>query len=174
MTPRAPTRPATPDLDLEPLNISSPPWWDIWQAWADQRDPNPSRFIEEKDPREQVRVDDLAYQLAVLAFGGGYEAGEQLQAGRIRERDQRIERLQQRSSAWRAALAAEQSKSSAGRDLSLAVRRFLERSRFGAEADAVVELQSALAAYVMRIYQVDQSPLPTSDPSSPSFDSQGV
>lgn len=59
--------------DLDPLNISSPPWWDLWEAWQAQRDPDTSRFIEERDPREKLN-DDLAYELAVEAFGGGFEA----------------------------------------------------------------------------------------------------
>lgn len=58
--------------DLAPLNMASPPWWDAWQGWEAARDPDTEQFVEERDPREALR-DVVAYELAVLAFGGGWE-----------------------------------------------------------------------------------------------------
>lgn len=62
--------PERPD-GLAPLDMAAPPWWDAWEHWQTERDPRPAAFIE-GDPRAHLG-DDLAYELAVLAFGGGWE-----------------------------------------------------------------------------------------------------
>lgn len=69
----SPQQPPTPHRQLEDLGIAAPPWWDAWEAWQARRDPHPDRFIEEKDPREHLN-DELAYELAVLAFGDAWES----------------------------------------------------------------------------------------------------
>lgn len=65
--------------DRDSLDMVAPPWWDAWQAWAYARvlphgHPALRRFIEEKDPREWMHADDLAYEVGSEAFAAGYEA----------------------------------------------------------------------------------------------------
>lgn len=64
-------RPTAPN-DLDPLNIAAPPWWPAWEAWQAGRARDESPYVE-GDPRKRLH-DDLAYELAVMAFGDAYEA----------------------------------------------------------------------------------------------------